>query len=61
MLGPSFYPVILLFFSKVKLTCPLLAVGKRDIESSKLAFVSSATALEKWISLTGLVGQLKGL
>ncbi|XP_038974535.1 thylakoid lumenal 16.5 kDa protein, chloroplastic [Phoenix dactylifera] len=37
------------------------SVGKRDIESSKLAFVSSATALEKWIGLTGLVGQLKGL
>lgn len=37
------------------------SVGKRDIESSKLAFVSSATALEKWIGLTGLVGQIKGL
>ncbi|EHA8588903.1 putative Thylakoid lumenal 16.5 kDa protein, chloroplastic [Cocos nucifera] len=37
------------------------SVGKHDIESSKLAFVSSATALEKWIGLTGLVGQLKGL
>ncbi|KAJ0971230.1 hypothetical protein J5N97_019189 [Dioscorea zingiberensis] len=37
------------------------SVAKQDVESSKVAFVSSATALEKWISLTGLVGQLKGL
>ncbi|XP_020099333.1 thylakoid lumenal 16.5 kDa protein, chloroplastic isoform X3 [Ananas comosus] len=37
------------------------SVGKRDVESSKMAFVSSAAALEKWIGLTGLVSQLKGL
>ncbi|XP_072961687.1 thylakoid lumenal 16.5 kDa protein, chloroplastic [Typha angustifolia] len=37
------------------------SVAKRDFESSKAAFVSSASALEKWIGLTGLVGQLKGL
>ncbi|XP_020225851.1 thylakoid lumenal 16.5 kDa protein, chloroplastic [Cajanus cajan] len=32
-----------------------------DVESSKLAFVSSASAFEKWTSLTGLIVQLKGL
>ncbi|KAL0846203.1 hypothetical protein Bca101_019449 [Brassica carinata] len=37
------------------------SVNKNDIESSKLAFVSSASALEKWSSLTGLLGQLKGI
>ncbi|WOK93575.1 hypothetical protein Cni_G02275 [Canna indica] len=37
------------------------SVGDRDMESSKLAFVSSASALEKWIETSGLVGQLKGL
>ncbi|KAJ6816078.1 thylakoid lumenal 16.5 kDa protein, chloroplastic [Iris pallida] len=37
------------------------SVGKSDIESSQVAFVSSASALEKWIVLTGLVGQLKGI
>ncbi|KAL6873888.1 hypothetical protein ACP4OV_013970 [Aristida adscensionis] len=36
------------------------SVSKRDAESSKSAFVSSATALEKWIALAGLGGQLKG-
>ncbi|XP_062229756.1 thylakoid lumenal 16.5 kDa protein, chloroplastic-like [Phragmites australis] len=36
------------------------SVNKRDAESSKSAFVSSATALEKWIALAGLGGQLKG-
>ncbi|CAL9751897.1 unnamed protein product [Musa acuminata subsp. burmannicoides] len=37
------------------------SVGDRDVEYSKLAFVSSASALEKWIGFAGLVGQLKGL
>ncbi|CAL0330492.1 unnamed protein product [Lupinus luteus] len=37
------------------------SVAQNDVESSKVAFVSSATAFEKWISLTGLVAQLKGL
>ncbi|XP_019417252.1 PREDICTED: thylakoid lumenal 16.5 kDa protein, chloroplastic-like isoform X2 [Lupinus angustifolius] len=37
------------------------SVSKKDIESSKLAFVSSASAFEKWTSLTGLAIQLKGL
>ncbi|KAK1298137.1 hypothetical protein QJS10_CPB14g01077 [Acorus calamus] len=37
------------------------SVNKKDVESSKLAFISSADALEKWIVLTGLVGKIKGL
>ncbi|PNS94156.1 hypothetical protein POPTR_018G129600v4 [Populus trichocarpa] len=37
------------------------SVTSNDIESSKTAFVSSATAFEKWTTLTGLFGQLKGL
>ncbi|OIW19553.1 hypothetical protein TanjilG_07008 [Lupinus angustifolius] len=37
------------------------SVAQNDVESSKVAFVSSASAFEKWISLTGLVAQLKGL
>ncbi|CAN6455155.1 unnamed protein product [Victoria cruziana] len=37
------------------------SVAKQDVNSSKLAFVLSATALEKWTSSTGLAGQLKGL
>ncbi|KAE9608358.1 hypothetical protein Lal_00025815 [Lupinus albus] len=37
------------------------SVFKKDIESAKLAFVSSAGAFEKWTSLTGLAMQLKGL
>ncbi|XP_050378449.1 thylakoid lumenal 16.5 kDa protein, chloroplastic [Argentina anserina] len=37
------------------------SVTKNDQEASKLAFVASATAIEKWTALTGLVGQLKGL
>ncbi|KAG6740001.1 hypothetical protein POTOM_057635 [Populus tomentosa] len=37
------------------------SVTTNDIESSKTAFVSSATAFEKWTTLTGLFGQLKGL
>ncbi|KAG4970730.1 hypothetical protein JHK82_036424 [Glycine max] len=38
-----------------------LAVAGKDVESSKLAFVSSVSAFEKWSSLMGLVVQLKGL
>ncbi|KAL3567016.1 hypothetical protein D5086_032431 [Populus alba] len=37
------------------------SVTSNDIESSKTAFVSSATAFGKWTTLTGLFGQLKGL
>ncbi|KAK0571143.1 hypothetical protein LWI29_011718 [Acer saccharum] len=37
------------------------SVTRNDIESSKIAFVASASAFEKWTSLTGLVGKLKGL
>ncbi|XP_020244163.1 thylakoid lumenal 16.5 kDa protein, chloroplastic [Asparagus officinalis] len=37
------------------------SVDKNDIESCRMAFVSSASALEKWVGLTGLIGQLKGL
>ncbi|KAH7849141.1 hypothetical protein Vadar_013580 [Vaccinium darrowii] len=37
------------------------SVIRKDVDASKIAFVSSATALEKWTALTGLVGQLKGL
>ncbi|XLR09007.1 hypothetical protein S83_036945 [Arachis hypogaea] len=37
------------------------SVASNDVESSKLAFVTSAAAFEKWTSMTGLVGQLKGL
>ncbi|PQP98582.1 thylakoid lumenal 16.5 kDa protein chloroplastic [Prunus yedoensis var. nudiflora] len=37
------------------------SVTRNDIDSSKLAFVSSANAIEKWTSLTGLIDQLKGL
>ncbi|XP_054820288.1 thylakoid lumenal 16.5 kDa protein, chloroplastic-like [Prosopis cineraria] len=37
------------------------SVAKNDVESSKLAFVSSASAFEKWTSMTGLFAQLKGL
>ncbi|KAM1061676.1 hypothetical protein FF1_026113 [Malus domestica] len=39
----------------------ILSVTRNDVESSKLAFVSSAIAIEKWTTLTGLIGQLKGL
>ncbi|KAI9071175.1 hypothetical protein K1719_046855 [Acacia pycnantha] len=38
-----------------------LHVSKNDVESSKLAFVSSASAFEKWTTMTGLFEQLKGL
>ncbi|KAG9455775.1 hypothetical protein H6P81_000283 [Aristolochia fimbriata] len=37
------------------------AVQKNDLQTSKLAFVVSASALEKWTALSGLVSQLKGL
>ena len=37
------------------------AVLKDDVESAKKAFVGAAGALEKWTSLTGLVGELQGL
>lgn len=37
------------------------AVSKNDVEASKVAFVASASAFEKWTTLTGLDGQLKGL
>ncbi len=36
-------------------------VVKKDAESSKSAFVVSASALEKWSTLTGLSEQIKGL
>ncbi|KFK30856.1 hypothetical protein AALP_AA6G034100 [Arabis alpina] len=39
----------------------ITSVNKNDIESSKLAFVSSASAFEKWTTLTGLLEQLKGV
>jgi hypothetical protein len=35
-------------------------VSKSDVQSSKSAFVSSATALEIWVWLAGLTGKLKG-
>ncbi|KAK8660891.1 hypothetical protein V6N13_051798 [Hibiscus sabdariffa] len=37
------------------------SVTENNVESTKVAFVESATALEKWTNLTGLTGQLKGL
>ncbi|KAL6006272.1 hypothetical protein ACLOJK_040318 [Asimina triloba] len=37
------------------------SVTKNDVVSSKEAFVTSASALEKWTALTGLIAQLKGL
>ncbi|KAK2966219.1 hypothetical protein RJ640_010036 [Escallonia rubra] len=37
------------------------SVIQKDIEASKVAFVASASAFEKWTNITGLVGQLKGL
>uniref|UniRef100_A0A2N9IXE9 Maintenance of Photosystem II under High light 2 C-terminal domain-containing protein n=1 Tax=Fagus sylvatica TaxID=28930 RepID=A0A2N9IXE9_FAGSY len=37
------------------------SVTRNDVESSKAAFVWSASAFEKWTTLTGLIGQLKGL
>ncbi|KAM6553410.1 hypothetical protein CsatB_014172 [Cannabis sativa] len=37
------------------------SVTQNDVKSSKIAFVDSASAFEKWTNLTGLVSQLKGL
>ncbi|XP_047307754.1 thylakoid lumenal 16.5 kDa protein, chloroplastic [Impatiens glandulifera] len=37
------------------------SVGKNDVESSKIAFYTSASAFEKWTELVGLTGELKGL
>ncbi|KAL9255983.1 Thylakoid lumenal 16.5 kDa protein, chloroplastic-like protein [Drosera capensis] len=37
------------------------SVVGNDAQLSKIAFVSSASAFEKWTTLTGLVDQLKGL
>lgn len=37
------------------------SVSKNDIEGSKTAFVASASAFEKWTTLTGLIEDLKGL
>uniref|UniRef100_A0A803LH89 Maintenance of Photosystem II under High light 2 C-terminal domain-containing protein n=1 Tax=Chenopodium quinoa TaxID=63459 RepID=A0A803LH89_CHEQI len=39
----------------------ITSVAQKDVESSKIAFVSSASAFEKWTALTGLDGVLKGL
>lgn len=41
--------------------CVHLAVSAKDTEGSKSAFVASASALEKWSSLTGFSEQIKGL
>jgi hypothetical protein len=38
-----------------------VVVSKQDVEASKVALLSSASALEKWIDMTGLNGQIKGL
>ncbi|KAF9614982.1 hypothetical protein IFM89_021412 [Coptis chinensis] len=43
------------------LTTLISSVTRNDIKSSKIAFVSSVVALEKWTTLSGLVGQLNGL
>ncbi|KAG6424177.1 hypothetical protein SASPL_114590 [Salvia splendens] len=37
------------------------SISEKDEEGSKIAFVASATAFEKWTTLSGLAGQLKGL
>ncbi|KAL5538935.1 hypothetical protein UlMin_045582 [Ulmus minor] len=37
------------------------SVSKNDVDSSKTAFVTSASAFEKWTNLTGFVTKLKGL
>lgn len=39
----------------------VFAVSQNDIEGSKIAFVASATAFEKWTTLSGLSEKLKGL
>lgn len=57
VIHPCFVPV---WMNLTGFMDPLVSVNKLDAESSKSAFVSSATALEKWIALAGLGGQLKG-
>ncbi|OIT37483.1 PREDICTED: thylakoid lumenal 16.5 kDa protein, chloroplastic [Nicotiana attenuata] len=37
------------------------SVTKNDIEGTKTAFLASASAFEKWTTLTGLIEELKGL
>ncbi|VFQ73627.1 unnamed protein product [Cuscuta campestris] len=37
------------------------SVEKKDFEASRVAFVASATAFEKWTTLTGLARELKGI
>lgn len=37
------------------------SVEKNDLKASRVAFVASAGAFEKWTVLTGLAGELKGL
>ncbi|KAH6761588.1 chloroplast thylakoid lumen protein [Perilla frutescens var. hirtella] len=37
------------------------SISQNDVEASKIAFVTSATALEKWTTLSGLSERLKGL
>ncbi|CAI9100811.1 OLC1v1037989C1 [Oldenlandia corymbosa var. corymbosa] len=37
------------------------SVTTNDIQASRIAFVASASAFEKWTTLTGLNGKLKGL
>ncbi|KAK9102020.1 hypothetical protein Sjap_019274 [Stephania japonica] len=37
------------------------SVTQKDVKASKTAFVSSAIAFEKWVSLAGLSSRLKGL
>lgn len=47
---------------RIKVSSNLMnAVSGNDIEASEKAFVASASALEKWTILTGLVEQLRGL
>ncbi|KAH6806665.1 chloroplast thylakoid lumen protein [Perilla frutescens var. frutescens] len=37
------------------------SISQNDVEASKIAFVTSATAFEKWMTLSGLSERLKGL
>ncbi|KAH6829285.1 chloroplast thylakoid lumen protein [Perilla frutescens var. hirtella] len=37
------------------------SISQNDVEASKIAFVTSATAFEKWTTLSGLSERLKGL
>lgn len=46
---------------KSSLDSLITSVTKNDIQATKTAFLESATALEKWTSLAGLAGKLKGL